>query len=414
MTDATETKDELPLDLGSIEVSGDDKLHTALLLYENKSYQKALNLLLSGFETDRSGTYANFIGSCYQKLGSANDALHFWQKAISQNPTCYQAFLGIGNVFYAQNNIKQALVYWHIALTICPENPKINFNLATAYSRRDERLESVYYYEKFLKYCENPEGKDFKYVTKIITTLRHKAGDLLKYASAAIREDKINLAVQFYIKSVKNYPMQPKVVQNIAKVFACDRNFNKAIEYYRLAIKIDTKLKVCLVDIANAYISLKKYELAYCYFMKFLNSYKKKSNSFAEIERMASYAKSKISTEYDSIKHYNVAIEHENNLRYKDALYEYENYLLLCEDNKEQVQESIKKLKLMIFPEKYIIKRLVAKIDEFSSHAKYEEAVKLCDRMIVLSAFNSQEFHWAGKKKQEIRYMLFRVKEGKK
>jgi len=386
----------------------------AVKLYESKSYSQAINVLLSCFEKDKTGASAALIGNCYVKLGSSADAVHYWQKAIAQNPTCYQAFLGLGNAAYSQNNIKQALIYWHIALSICPENPQVNYNIAAAYSRRDERFLSLHYYEKFLKYSNNYDGKDFKYVTNIILNLRSKAADLLKKASAAISDDKINLAVQYYIKAVKNYPIQPKVVQNIAKVFACDRNFDKAIEYYKMAIRIDDKLKICMVDIANAYMAKRYYELAYCYFTRFLRSYSRQSGTFMEIERIAGYAKSKMSADYDAIKHFNMAVEFENNLQYRKALDEYENYALLSTDNAERVAESIKKLKLMIYPERVLVKQLIEKIDEFTLNGYYEQAIALCDRVMVLAVLNSQEFHWASKKKQELRYIMYRGKEGKK
>ena len=357
----------------------DDSLFEALKLYESKSYSKALNLLLPEFERDKTGTYANFIGNCYQKLGSVNDATHYWQKAISQNPTCYQAFLGLGNVAYSQNNIKQSLIYWHIALSICPESTHLNYNIAAAYSRKDERFLAVHYYEKFLKYSHDYDSRDFKYVSNIILNLRSKAAELLRKASNAISQDRINQAVQYYIKSVTNYPVQPKVVQNIAKVFACDRNFDKAIEYYKMAIRIDDKLKICMVDIANAYMAQRKYELAYCYFTRFLKSYSRQSGTFAEVERIASYAKSKMSSDYDSIRHFNMAVEYENNIKYREALDEYENYALLSSDNRERVMESIKKLKLMIYPERVLVKKLIEKIDEFGSNGRYQDAVTLCD-----------------------------------
>lgn len=412
MTDETQTLELAPTAPDS---STDGALKSAIQLYHSKSYSKALNLLLPGLEKDNTGTYATFIGNCYLKLGSVNDATHYWQKAISQNPLCYQAFLGLGNVSYSLNNIKQALIYWHIAASIKPEDPQLNYNLATAYSRKDDRFLAVYYYEKFIKYTRDFEKKDFKYVTKTITTLRNKAGELLRQASTAINNDKINLAVQFYIKAINNYPLIPKVVQNIAKIFACDRNFPKAIEYYKLALKIDDKLKVCMVDIANAYMAKREYEMAYCYFMRFLQSYSNnQSSKFSEIERMAGYAKGKIRPDYDALKHFNLAVDYENNLKYREALDEYENFRLLSNDNRERVDESIKKLQLIIYPERVLIKNLISKIDEVSLKGMHEEALALCERLIVLSSINSQEFQWANKKKQEIRYTIFRISEGKK
>ena len=404
----------LDIDSEVLDVGTDSTLYAAISQYQNKSYSQALNTLMVDMEGDKTGIYASLIGNCYQKLGALDDATHYWQKAISQNPSCYRAFLGLGNAAYTKNHIKQALIYWHIALSIVPENPQINYNLATAYSRKDDRFNAVFYYEKFIKYSEKHTSKDFAYVSKLVLNLRNKAMDLIRAGAKCIKDDKINLAVQFFIKAITNYPMIPNVVQNIAKIFACDRNFPKAIEYYKMAYKIDDKLKICLVDIANSYISLKQYDLAYCYFMRFLKGCNKNSTAFNSVEKIAAYASSKRDSNYNVQQHFQKAMEHENNLEYREALDEYENYRILSSENEERVTESIKKLNLMINPEKVIVKNLINKIDELSSVGNYEPAVGMCERITKLAVLHSQEFMWANKKKQELKYTIFKTEEGKK
>ncbi len=410
----SEDIEALDIDSEVLDVGTDSTLFSAISQYQNKSYSQALNTLMSEVETDKTGIYASLIGNCYQKLGALNEATQYWQKAISKNPTCYRAFLGLGNVAYTQNHIKQALIYWHIAHSILPENAQINYNLATAYSRKDDRFNAIYYYEKFIKYSDKNTTKDYAYVSKLIITLRNKAMELIRSGSKAIKDDKVNLAVQFFIKAITNYPMIPKVVQNIAKIFACDRNFPKAIEYYKMAYKIDDKLKICLVDIANAYIALKQYDLAYCYFIRFLNGCNRNSPAFASVEKIASYAKSKRDENYDTHQHFIKAIEYENNLEYREALEEFENYKILSKDNEERVSESIKKLNLMICPEKIIVKTLISRIEDLCNIEEYEQAIPLCDRVAKLAVLHSQEFMWANKKKQEIKYTMFKKQEGKK
>ena len=135
----------LDIDSEVLDVGTDSTLYAAISQYQNKSYSQALNTLMVDMEGDKTGIYASLIGNCYQKLGALDDATHYWQKAISQNPSCYRAFLGLGNAAYTKNHIKQALIYWHIALSIVPENPQINYNLATAYSRKDDRFNAVFY-----------------------------------------------------------------------------------------------------------------------------------------------------------------------------------------------------------------------------------------------------------------------------
>lgn len=402
------------LSIPHAEVDKDSNLANALKLYEDKSFSAALDILLPICGQDKSGQYATIIGNCYQKLGAVNDAISYWQKAISQNPACYTAFLGLGSAAYSKNNIKQALIYWHIALSIYPDNPQINYNLATTYSRKNERFLSVYYFEKFLKYSRATNDKDYKYVISLITSLRMKATELIQKASKAISENKINLAVQYYIKAIKNYPIQPKVAQNIAKVFTCDRNFDKAIEYYKSALKMDNNLKICFIDIANIYISQYKYELAYCYFTRFLRSYEKKSSPIKEIEKLAEYVKGKMNATYDATQHFTRAINYENELKYREALDEYENYAILTNENEERVQESIKKLTLIIYPEKTLLKKLISEIEELAAKGCYEETIPLCDRVVRISPINSRNAHWANKKKQEFLNMVFRKKYGKK
>lgn len=410
----SEDIEALDIDNDTLDIGSDSTLYTAISQYQNKSYSQALNTLMGEAEADKTGIYASLIGNCYQKLGALNDATHYWQKAISKNPTCYRAFLGLGNVAYTQNHIKQALIYWHIALSILPENAQINYNLATAYSRKDDRFNAIYYYEKFIKYSEKSTTKDYAYVSKLVISLRNKAMELIRAGSKAIKEDKINFAVQFFIKAITNYPMIPNVVQNIAKIFNCDRNFPKAIEYYKMAYKIDDKLKICLVDIANAYISLKQYDLAYCYFIRFLNGCNKNTPAFASVEKIAAYAQGKRDENYDANQHFLKAIEHENNLEYREALEEFENYKILSQENEERVTESIKKLNLMVHPERVIVKTLIERIEELCRKEEYEQAIPLCDRIAKLAVLHSQEFMWANKKKQEIKYTIFKKQEGKK
>ena len=107
-------------------------------------------------------------------------------------------------------------------------------------------------------------------------------------------------------------------------------------------------------------------------------------------------------------------IRDENNLDYREALEEFEIYKFLSSDNEERVLESIKKLNLMVAPEKVIVKTLIQRIEELSSVGDYASALPLCDRIVKLSVLNSQEFMWASKKKQELKYNIFRKEEGKK
>ena len=105
-------------------------------------------------------------------------------------------------------------------------------------------------------------------------------------------------------------------------------------------IHMTINLKVCAPvlerSVGNAYISLKQYDLAYCYFMKFLSSCNRNSSAFSSVEKIAAYAQSKRDSNYNAQQHFQKAMEHENNLEYREALDEYENYKYLSSDNEER------------------------------------------------------------------------------
>lgn len=403
MSDETVTNDVVVADNSAV---SEDRFRSALKFFDEGQYNKALNILLNSSNLDTSGEYFNFTGDCYHKLGNAEEAIHYWKKAIQINPLCFPAYLNLGNAYFMLNSREKAMMYWHIATTIRPESAKANYNLGVAYAMKENRLSSIIFYEKFIKHSKDKSSHDYKKIRNFIMDIRARAESQLKNASVYFKNDYINAAVEFYLKSVHNYPLQPKVMLNLGRLFYADKNYETAIKYFKNAILLEERYAGVYKDIASSYVALKNYPYAYCYLIKIVNHFSTIEHDTADIALMANKIKRHIPQDYDSKIHYKSALDYEANFEFMEAIEEYDNYLILLGEANSEIENNIKRLKMFLYPETYVIKDLIQQINAMFAAKKYSTVIKLCTRIVDLSLSASQETLWATKKKRQVRQMM--------
>lgn len=97
------------------------QLHLANLFAESKNPKALLiceqvSKLGMGRETDAD---CNFIkGVYYSRIGSGEQALQYFDKAINQNYTLMEAYLEKGFIYYDNKNYKEALKVFQTAITV--------------------------------------------------------------------------------------------------------------------------------------------------------------------------------------------------------------------------------------------------------------------------------------------------------
>jgi tetratricopeptide (TPR) repeat protein len=99
--------------------------------YRAKNYEQAINELKQLIELvpEKSAGYYNNIGMCYLDQGNFNEAIKFFEIAVSKDPKFSSAYNNIGNAYEKMNDIEKAKFYYNKALEIDPNNALAKQNL---------------------------------------------------------------------------------------------------------------------------------------------------------------------------------------------------------------------------------------------------------------------------------------------
>ena len=130
--------------------SHEDALNAALAMYKKGEYETALKMYTDLLNYYTSPTLYLELGNCYYKLGKNKYALEFWKKVVELDSLNKTAYINMGNLYYKTRHLNFAIENWLTALTIEPDDAKVNLNFAIAYTDSDMRAEAIKYYEKYL------------------------------------------------------------------------------------------------------------------------------------------------------------------------------------------------------------------------------------------------------------------------
>ena len=110
------------------------EIKTALELFKNKEYEKALEkfkILLKDFPSDCA--ILNNIGLCYSKLAQNDKAEEYFLKALSSNNKSVETYVNLSDIYYAEKRIVDAINLLETAVTLMPENIVLLHYLARIY-----------------------------------------------------------------------------------------------------------------------------------------------------------------------------------------------------------------------------------------------------------------------------------------
>ena len=129
--------------------------------------------------------------------------------------------------------------------------------------------------------------KDFNAALKLDSTYREALNDRgLLYMSMGFTD----LGKKDILKVVSLYPKWATANSNMAKIYSSEGNFEKAIDYYKKAIDIESDLPVPFNNLAMVYLKKGEFESALHYFDKaieldkfYFNAYRNKADLYIRI-----------------------------------------------------------------------------------------------------------------------------------
>lgn len=201
----------------------------------------------------------NNISICLMELGKLEEAKSCLEKAIRIKPNFFPAYNTLGKLFAMKNDLISAKECFQKSLEIEPSHPKAQLNLDII----NDLLNNV------------TKEHGTEYYTKRKESI--KTGINLNLEELLIRAQSYNVSNQFgeaiylFNEVLKINPRSIEALSGLSSVYLSSCNFERAIEFAKEALSIDSKFKESFYHIGVANHSLGNYESAVNNLSKFIS-----------------------------------------------------------------------------------------------------------------------------------------------
>ncbi|HUI08239.1 MAG TPA: tetratricopeptide repeat protein [Verrucomicrobiae bacterium] len=93
----------------------------------------------------------NNLGNVYWREGKINDALGHYEQALRLNPDYAEAHNNLGNVFWREGKISDAIEHYEQALRLNPDSPEAHYNLGSVLAQTGKTTEAIAHFEQALR-----------------------------------------------------------------------------------------------------------------------------------------------------------------------------------------------------------------------------------------------------------------------
>lgn len=370
------------------------KLEAAKELYLSGNYAGALKLYLDMVNTSYSYKLYYEIGRCYYKLNDIENAEINFLRSVALENYKNPSYHFLGNIYFKQQNIDKAIENWATSFSFKPEEETICLNLAAAYFSKDMKFQSIFFYEKYLKYAKDKTSTYYKEIENTITEFKKLGTDFYQKARQALVMQDKDTAIQALEVSIKNYPHNFDANFKLGELYFHKEEYLKSLIYLKQAFCIDNKSLDVLELLSNVMINLGDYTGAYCIMKRILPLVIHNQKEYLEIVKTIK----PLEDSFDKFSlngHREWAERYYNDNNYHFALFEYENCLLLDTSGANDFSDIIQKLKSFINPEERIIKSCFERGAYSYSNGDYKQSNKYFQKIMKLSRENSPEYKLA-------------------
>ena len=369
------------------------KLEAAKNLYIKGDYSGALKLYLDMLNTSISYKLYYEIGRCYYKQNDFLAAEEYFKKSIAIESFRNQSYLYLGNIFYRREDLRNAIENWVSAYAYKPDDEAVCLNLATSYFSKNMKFQSVFYYEKYLKYAKD-RGSSYSVIKNSIDKCSEVGREFMQKAQRAISVKDNSTAIEYLTFAVKNMPVSFDINHTLGRIYLEENDNMHAQIYLKQALCLDNKSLDVLQKLASVYINIGDYTAAYCTMRRLLPLV---IHNQAEYLRILQVVKD-LNSSFDDLSyqgHKEWADKYYDDNNYHMALLEYENCVILKDALQEELGDRIERLKSFINPESRIIKACMDKGEALYAEKDFKQANKYFSKVILMAGENSSEYKLA-------------------
>ena len=374
----------------------DKKLEAARNHYMNGDYQSALKLYLSLVNTNISYKLYHRIGKCYYKMGDIKNAEENFEKSVSMEQEDNPSYIYLGNIAYRKEDLKRAIYNWACAFAYRPDDESVCLNLATSYFSCGMKFQSVFYYEKYLKYAEK-QGNSYSAVKLSLDEYTKIGNEFLQKAKIAVARKDYKTTIEFLTFAYKNLPTSYDINFMLGTAYLAENDNMHAMIYLKQAFCINNKSIEALKLLTSVFINLGDYTAAYCTLRRILPLVINDQEEYLKTMQVIKELNSTFDEQsYTGHKEWGDNYYRENNFHF--ALFEYENCTLLNDSIKNELAPKIEKLHLFINPETRMIQKSLEKANSLYKDGNYKAANKYFSKVLMFSDSESPEYKLAKSK----------------
>ena len=365
--------------------------------FKEGNYNAALKLYLGLLKTSASSKLYLDVGICFYKKGDFDSAIEYLNQSSQLDITNSLAFSYLGNCYFRKLNANKAIENWTIARSISPKDEFVCLNLAIAYFAKNMLYESVFYYDKYLKYAQIKDTKQYQSIQKNINEQFRNANDLFIAGQNYLSKNEKNLALTYYLQAVRKYPIISEYSLAVADLYYESKSYADALHYYDYATRNNKDMKNIYLKMAKCYESVNDYRMAYCFYNRYLKYIISLQDEYLLMLRKISNIKKFIDESSIDIT-LELAKKHYENNEYYEALTEYENIIILNPELKFEYVDEINKLNSFINSEDSITKNYLEKGNKLLLKGEIKGANKYFTEVMHLASPSSNEYKLAKSK----------------
>ena len=369
------------------------RLEAAKNHYSKGDYSSALRLYLDMLNMSTSFKLYYEIGRCYYKLNDLLPAEEYFKKSIGLESLKNPSYLYLGNIFYKREDLKNAIENWVSAYAYKPDDEAVCLNLATSYFSKNMKFQSVFYYEKYIKYAKD-RGQSYSTIKNSINRCNEIGKEFMQKAQRAISVRSYSEAIEYLTFAVKNMPVSFDINLALGKAYLEENDNMHAMIFLKQALCLDNKSLDVLQKLASVFINLGDYTAAYCTMRRLLPLV---IHNQSEYLRTLQVIKD-LNSSFDNLSyqgHKEWADRYYDDNNYHMALLEYENCVILKDELHSELGDKIDRIKSFINPETRIIKTCLEKGEALYNEGDFKTSNKYYSKAMLLSNENSSEYRLA-------------------
>lgn len=210
------------------------------LYFADKQFQNAINslesaLAISKGNEDIKGCLAQAYFARAEELNkeNINEALLYYQKALSAKPQFPDACFKLGRIYQVLGDNKNAIEYYNRTLELAPNTASVYYNLGNVFLSMYDYDKAIYYYEK-------------------VISIDSSHNDALNNLAKALYENKeIERSIEAYKELLSREPDSAFVKFNLACAYMRNKNFIEGWPLYQNRFFMDYERRPILKEFSK-------------------------------------------------------------------------------------------------------------------------------------------------------------------